>query len=178
MIWIICWVFWIYIKITKLFLLQKISLFPLQNPWGGRQKVRQEAKDGHCGAFVLKREKFTPPAWLGIDRAPIWLGKKSASGLGNRTRLGTESSEDRGRKGCLGGGGGWQQVRIAANLHFCVLVHPTLFCFSSCFWHSFYLFGFTFYTSPFKEDLTLEFSFEAEMFLIKFLCEKYQQNLL
>ena len=38
--------------------LQKISLFALQNPLGGRQKVRQEAKDGHCGAFVLRRENL------------------------------------------------------------------------------------------------------------------------
>ena len=77
-----------------------------------------------------------------------------------------------------GGGGGWQQVRIAANLHFCLLVHSVLVCFSSCLWHSFYFDSHFAPVKEFKEDLTLEFSFEAEMFLIKFLCEKYQQNLL
>ena len=42
---------------------------------------------------------------------------------------------------------------------------------SLCFY-----FGFWFCNITFKADLTLEFSFEPEMFLIKFFHEKYQQK--
>ena len=42
---------------------------------------------------------------------------------------------------------------------------------SLCFY-----FGFWFRNITFKADLTLEFSFEPEMFLIKFFHEKYQQK--
>ena len=105
-----------------IFSLQKISLFTLQN-WGAGKRCDSRPK-----TFTVVHL-----SWLGIGRAPIWLGKSEQVGWG----IGLDS-ERRVLRTETGGGGGWQQVRIAANLHFCLLVHSVLVCFSSCLWHSFY----------------------------------------